>query len=252
MPPVDKLSQIRAVYWNPERNEGTCAVCTTPVEPTYRNCFRCNQHAAAGYNIADVVAPLSYAVADQQAMYDLYRYKDLGQGPTARDAQTRLFTMLFATLELHLPCIAAQSEGEVVVTTVPSSGGRSGAHPLSNALGMFRLFDTTEMIYRGPRGLDRQERRVLDPTRFLADSAAVQGRHVLLLDDTWVTGSHLQSCAAALHDAGATWVTGMPLGRMLEGRFSQTAAFLRSAERRPFDPSVCPLTGYRHSQELKD
>ena len=69
-----------------------------------------------------------------------------------------------------------------------------------------------------------------DPAAFTVpppDRAALRGARVLLLDDTYVSGSRAQSAATALHRAGACTVVG-PLGRVLRpGRVARHADFLR-------------------------
>ena len=54
----------------------------------------------------------------------------------------------------------------------------------------------------------------MDPGRFRA-TQPLPGAAVLLLDDTWTTGSTAQSAAVALHAAGARHVAVVVLGRHL-------------------------------------
>lgn len=241
----DRLAGLRPVYWNPERTNETCAVCTTPVSG-YSRCYQCNAQAGAGSPLANVVAPITYAVDDSQAMSDLYNYKSVPRGHVARDAQLRLFTMLHASLSLHLPCLIQAGRGEMVVTTVPSSKGRQGDHPLREAMRLFSRFPQPEIDYVGPADLDAAARRVLAPDRFQVESYEVVGKHVLLLDDTWVTGAHMQSCASVLQSAGAAWVTAVPLGRMLKHQNAVTSSYLARRKVRVFNPALCPLTGLTH------
>jgi len=58
---------------------------------------------------------------------------------------------------------------------------------------------------------DGERLRDLDPGRFLA--AALPGARVLLIDDTWTTGSSAQSAAMALRAGGARSVVTVVLGR---------------------------------------
>jgi predicted phosphoribosyltransferase len=56
---------------------------------------------------------------------------------------------------------------------------------------------------------------------------AVSGARVLLLDDTYVSGSRAQSAGAALRGAGARSVLIVPIGRVLRPeRIAAHAAFL--------------------------
>ncbi|MGW1147813.1 hypothetical protein ACWD6I_22800 [Streptomyces sp. NPDC002454] len=63
----------------------------------------------------------------------------------------------------------------------------------------------------------------------------------MLFDDTWVTGSHFQSAAAALRQAGALHVTGLVLARRLRPDWGANAAFITEQLTRPYDVTVCPV-----------
>ncbi|MGI9092895.1 MAG: hypothetical protein ACR2FF_05535 [Mycobacteriales bacterium] len=81
--------------------------------------------------------------------------------------------------------------------------------------------------------------------RYLAvDSAA--GASVLLLDDTWTTGAHAQSAAAALRAAGAVavgvWVVGRHFNREQTGDHGEAAqAYYRRAREIGWDWDRCCL-----------
>lgn len=188
----DQLAALRSVFWNPDRTSGlTCSVCTTPaLGSDFRLCYQCNGHAQSPHQIADVVAPITYAVEGYQAMRDLYNYKSAAGGQLETAARNRLFNGLYLSLSEHMGCFG----GIDAVATVPSSGGRTSAHPVDELRGMFGTgFQHIAVEYIGPARRDRQQRRVLAPDRFAVDASAVDGCRVLLLDDAWVTGAHMQS-----------------------------------------------------------
>lgn len=60
--------------------------------------------------------------------------------------------------------------------------------------------------------------RYFDPGRYVT-SRDLAGASVLLIDDTWVSGSSAQSAAAALRRAGATHVACVVIGRWLTPSF---------------------------------
>jgi hypothetical protein len=68
------------------------------------------------------------------------------------------------------------------------------------------------------------------------------GTHVLLLDDTWTTGGHLQSASAALKAAGVRQVTGLAIARWLDPSWHTTRSFIDELIE-DFDPKLCPYTG---------
>ncbi len=47
----------------------------------------------------------------------------------------------------------------------------------------------------------------------VSDKAAVEGRHVILVDDVLTSGATMKECARVLHEAGALSVTGVALAR---------------------------------------
>ena len=240
-----QLAALRSVFRNPDRTSGlTCAVCTTPaVGQGYRHCFQCNSHLQTRLSLANVVAPITYAVEGSQAMRDLYNYKAQDGGLTAIAARDRLFNGLYTSLSEHLACF----EGITTIATVPSSGGRLGSHPLEQMRSMFDDgFDHAHVEYIGPPGLDRQQRRVLAPERYEVDSRSLEGARVLLLDDAWVSGVHTQSVAAALKISGASHVAAVPIGRVVSPSYSESREYLAQHPAGPFDPSICPISGARH------
>lgn len=247
----DQLAQARAIFWNPIRESGvTCEVCAAPTDG-YLLCYACNAHANAQFPTANVVAPLTYAVKGEQSYKDLTVYKNAEYGIAVRgDAIARIRSVVFASLSQHLRCVAELAGTEVVIASVPStSGQRTGPHPLEQILSLFGpSLPRTGLTYVGEPGLERNARRKFLPESFrVDDTEAIRARHVLLMDDAWVQGGHLQSAAAALRLAGAAYVTAMPIARVLAGDFGPTANFLGEHKRRVFDPAICPLTGRFHS-----
>jgi len=70
-------------------------------------------------------------------------------------------------------------------------------------------------------GLTRPQRRENVRGAFEAQSAAVKDRTILLIDDVMTTGATLDSCAAALRDAGATRVLALSVARTPEPRSAE-------------------------------
>jgi phosphoribosylpyrophosphate synthetase len=78
-------------------------------------------------------------------------------------------------------------------------------------------------------------------------SSALWGEKVLLIDDTWTTGNHAQSAAAALKAAGAGSVAILVLGRHLDISYGDTAAHVEQARLRRFTWDVCVLLAWSHT-----
>lgn len=234
------LAQMRPIYWNPIRSAETCAVCLRPVPEGDEVCGPCGWHIRSGAPLADAVIPLTYAARGSQAMKDSYQYKEPLEA-LHRGARRRLLGLFDETMERHAWCIADLSPAPRAVTTVPSSSGRS-PHPID--LFVERLATAQQLLrYVGPSG-DPQARRVFAPERWeVLDEVA--GLHVLLVDDTWVSGARMQSCASALKQAGAAYVSAVVLVRHLD-EYGAAPAFLEQHKSRRYDPAVCPVTGQVH------
>jgi hypothetical protein len=136
---------------------------------------------------------------------------------------------------------------------VPSK--RPGLHPVTGiALNIARIaaqdtdHDTPSPIERvsiacGPEYARREDaRRGADVDRFTVPPAvrpAVEGKRVLLVDDTWNSGTSIQSAAAALKAAGAASVTGLCVTRWLSWRWGPDVPLLQTVTTAPYDPFHC-------------
>lgn len=139
-------------------------------------------------------------------------------------------------LHAHAACIAAAAGGAPqIVLPVPSSL-RPGGSPLVQVDG---LASRVESALPGARWLPELVVRTGEPVGHMHPSTrafavpsqfhpAVAGRRVVLLDDTYVSGSRAQSTAASLRRAGASSVVVVVLGRVLRpDRVPAHADFLR-------------------------
>ena len=86
--------------------------------------------------------------------------------------------------------------------------------------------------------------RIISGSQFeIVPKRSLSGEHVLVLDDTWTTGSRTQSAALTLHDAGADHVSVMVIGRWLSQTYGGNAEFIKTRLRRDYNPRICPVTG---------
>lgn len=206
-----------------------CATCFGPVGRGHRRCYQCEQHwmLAAGH-LADVVVPVAYAIRGGTLAVDLWRYKN-GASVAAGD---RLRAMLLGFLRDHGDCVwraAGMPRGPDLWAVVPTGRGRRSEHPLTAIVAPYLRPPQVAFTARSGQA-DRG--RDLDPG-WLRVRTPVRGRSVLLLEDTWVTGSSAQSAAVALKLAGADRVAVVVLGRHLDPRDSRVVRVLQSA------PEVC-------------
>lgn len=237
MPTVGELT---AIYGNfmlpPRRGPSVCRTCFNLTDG-YTHCYAC----AHSENHIDVVAPISYSVAREQLHHALASYKRLN-GEVARRLTAELAAVLWRHLELHEGCIA--DAGGVdrfpLVTSVPSSDrARDEHHPLRRIVS--KLAAPTRDRYA--RLLARTDTdigpRTFHPDKFEA-IRQLDGEPVLLIDDTWTTGTSAQSAAATLKRAGSGPVAAVVIGRHLNRAWHENDHRLRVITG-PFDWTRCAL-----------
>lgn len=99
---------------------------------------------------------------------------------------------------------------------------------------------TRERYRRALRPTDRSSgERVFEADRYAA-TMPLDGKSVLLIDDTWTTGASAQSATYALSQAGARKVGMIVVGRHIDPDFADHATRLRQLPRR-FDFSRCAV-----------
>jgi predicted amidophosphoribosyltransferase len=211
---------------------GVCRVCLTLChEP---RCHRCRDAPA----IADAVLPISYSVHDS-SLHAVLRHYKRAPPRTARELQVALAAILWRFLAAHESClaVAAGVARFELVTVVPSGlHERAGVHPLA------RIVPATDPAFERFRPLLEADgnaisERYVDADRFSC-GRRLAGEAVLLVDDTWTTGSSAQSAAAALKRAGAGAVGVLVIGRHIHAQHGDNAARLTRLPQR-FDWERC-------------
>lgn len=202
--------------------------------PGFADCYACGGRAGSP-GLADLLGFVTYGWHGSQAGHVMYAYKAKPPGATSRELVTYLLT--YAAVA-HWDCIARQGGSHPDGWAfVPSLAGRQGAHPLAEIASQFMgTVPNVPVIANAVTGGARN----FNPAHFTVPPTNVQ--HVLLLDDTWTTGGHLQSVSAALKAAGVQRVTGLAVARWLDPGWSATKTFIDSLPE-AFDPALCPYTG---------
>lgn len=222
----------------------TCEVCTGPIEPRYSRCYRCKSDsdtaAVREMRLANLVVPLMYGVARSQSGYIMRNYKQ-ALGTDRLRQQLRL--LLALALTLHRACIETRIGRQIEVwTSVPSTIGRIGEHPL-RVVARGAKPAPAEAVLLGQSRAPVGNPRSYDPARWMVQQPkVVAGRHVLVIDDTWTTGGHAQSAASVLLSAGAAAVTILVLARWLDPTYGTTGRFITDRLNSDYDPMVCPIT----------
>jgi hypothetical protein len=231
VPTATQLTERYANFLLPvlSTGAGVCEVCGTAVVGGWPRCYQCNQAHTRLDAVADTVDFVALAVKEEQLAYELWKYK--GQPSAAQsEIALRLAALLWRWLTTHEACFtgAAGCERFPLVTTVPSGGGRTGEHPLEHMVGT--VIPSTRDRYRPllrPTSHGALAGRVFDAGRWIAEPLA--GEPILVVDDTWTTGSHVQSAAAALKAAGAGPVAVVSIGRHFQ-RQPADERFRKAAE----------------------
>jgi hypothetical protein len=123
------------------------------------------------------------------------------------------------------------------VAVVPSGCHRSGVHPLRALVEPYLALPWAGLV-AGPG--EPVQAREFRPGRYHA-TTPLPGATVLLLDDTWASGSSAQSAAAALKLAGAGSVVTLILGRHISPRHPLAASFFPTLAGRYFRPDQCAV-----------
>lgn len=204
-----------------------CAVCRGPAGRGNARCFQCELHwqCAAG-SMADLVVPVAFAIKGGPYARQLWQYKSARLTAEATEGQAAVLrAMLLIFLRDHGRCLwrAAGTARPTHLAVVPTARGRPGTHPL-RALAAGYLAGPWATLAARPGG---EQVRDLDPERFRA--APVPGARVLLIDDTWTTGSSAQSAAMSLRAAGACSVVTVVLGRHVAGAAADQAGLSPAA-----------------------
>ncbi|HZE04727.1 MAG TPA: hypothetical protein VE127_05860 [Solirubrobacteraceae bacterium] len=236
MPTVAELSDPYANFMlGPRHGPDVCAQCFNLTDG-FSRCYAC----VHGGRFLDAMVPISYSVAGEQMHHALAGYKRL-HGASARRLTLGLAAVLWRHLALHESCVkrAANVETFTLVTIVPSGiPERDAAHPLHELVSLVApLQDRYERVLR-------RSDTPAAPHEFQADKyelvCDVNGRSVLLIDDTWTKGANAQSAAAALKAAGATTVAAVVIGRHVNRGWHHNDRHLRMLPQ-PYDWSRCAL-----------
>lgn len=220
-----------------------CNQCGAPTAG-YPMCFKCGQEFRGtpwDHYLPDVCAPLTYAISDQQSGTDIYAYKDPSR---AQPALMRLQILVYFFVKYHLSCLA--SRVGLIPThavSVPSGKGRI-SHPLRDDLLPYLggVLENREVKRSAPKRAANVRQTALEPSLFDVGEFN-ETDHVVVLEDTWVSGANCLSLAIALRQAGAGAVSIVPVARLLVPTFKDTKAWLSSNAPLPlYDPLFCPVS----------
>ncbi|MGO4648655.1 hypothetical protein AB4305_27410 [Nocardia sp. 2YAB30] len=227
--------------------DGVCTVCRGASNPSDSLCGTCRDNRNEFSSLlADRTVQLTYAQGYHpnglhQSAHEVRAYKDIP--PVIRCRQNlRLVTK--SAVALHTSCLTGSAGSAWDSVTFVGSAQRPGlAHPLAEFVGDIRQIDPTLPMFLLQPGPNIAAGRRLVTDRFKVgktDRAAVDGKHVLIIDDTWVSGASAQGAAIAAKLAGAHTVTLLCIARWLSWNGQQHKTILESLTN-PYDPLACPV-----------
>lgn len=220
---------LHNVQWTPGV---TCSTCAGIPGPGYSTCYRCAMREGDA-GLADKLGFVTYGWDGGQAGRTMYAYK--ANGSTSYELVSSLLTYAVVA---HWDCIAQHlGDHPDGWAYVPSLKGRPGEHPLGQIASRFMGSVPNVPVVANEI---RDGARAFNASHF--GVARTTAKHVLLLDDTWTTGGHLQSVSAALKASGVERVTGLAVARWLDPSWSDTRQFMDDLPA-DFDPARCPFTG---------
>lgn len=230
------LSAIAGGYLrNPVRaRRVTCADCLTPVDG-YNRCYSCRGHRALS-GLADATAFLTYAVVGQKSGHVMRGYK--APQPVAEHRQV-VALLLMVALGNHARCAEVLAGRPVTHwAVVPSLPAKPSVHPLrglvaGRAPGAEAPLTAAASV---------QQPRAVSSDHFTCGVQLPEDSHVMLIDDTWAIGGHVQSAALALRTAGAARVSGLIIARWLKEEYGGNKRFIADLADHDYDPGICPWT----------
>jgi predicted amidophosphoribosyltransferase len=243
MPTVAELAGLlQTSMRNPARpGPGICPICRGFPNDGFTEDRGCGFNP----NHLDAVAPISYAPSREQLHTALRDYKDSFYPKVRALFQVRLASVLWLFLDQHEVCVAKAAKGSAprfdVVCTVPSkTRQRDSERPALRTLVGQTCQHTAERYERLLMPTDQgSSEREYDPARYEA-TRKLDGEHVLLIDDTWTTGSAAQSAGYALKQAGAASVGFVAIGRYITTDFADHGERL-AAIPLPFSWETCAV-----------
>lgn len=199
-----------------ETTYGACRVCLGTCGG-YPTCYKCGKlwtpHAEFA-GACDLIVPCTVAVSPGPWYTAMLQYKWSGQWNTYAPA---LASVLWAWLNEHWVDLANVLGGPpTLVTVVPSR-----SDPMPTPLYRIAMAQPTlggllsaAISYDSSAVEGEWKRKSLEPDAFKV-SSDVEGERVLLLEDTWVTGSTPLSAAIAARRTGAASLALVPIARMV-------------------------------------
>ncbi|WP_433516475.1 hypothetical protein ACQP2T_13435 [Nonomuraea sp. CA-143628] len=243
----------------PPAQPGVCRICHSGPNNAddtggpWDTCASCKRTTKNLYGHTKHVVPISLTAKDTQ-LYDVVVYKRDAFGSAGRRKRSDFLTATVTHFyQRHADCLQGLAGGPfTLVTTIPSTRDE---RPLEAFHTMWQVVGGVDALARLHRPLleaddklapvlaDRWSHR--DAFRIRGDGLA--GARVLLVDDLFVSGAHVQSAASALIEKGAGAVVALVIARVInpESKDPYSARIWQESRDRPFSFDRCCVCAKR-------
>lgn len=224
----------------PAAADDVCPHCHSSCEPTWDQCWSCGQVQSKIGRPCPNVIPISFYTrpVDGEAsspfrdvMHDFKEHDD----PAVRQHASRTVGAIITRYLLaHHDALEDDFGAWDAMVPVPSTS-HDDRPALAIAIDHFdsRITPPDHLLVNGPDQIGRSK----PASNGFAVNADVEGQRIALVDDTFTTGAHLQSAAAALQTAGAEVAFAVVVARKIQPNpdYPASVAVWESQSSTPFD-----------------
>ncbi|MFF4779614.1 hypothetical protein ACFY05_43055 [Microtetraspora fusca] len=246
----------------PAIRSGVCRICHTGPnnrrdtgEP-YDICSSCDRTMRGLYRPATHVVPISLAVqnGDDNGLYKIVARKEcVRAAPGWMNRQTVMAATLSRFYQAHEACLTDLAGGAfTLVTSIPSTRRDrpiEAFHILTQVINMVRALKDLhkpQLLLADDEHAPTLNERNSHPGAFHVLGAqkerqVLRGERVLLVDDLFVSGAHVQSAASTLFEHGAEEVVALVILRVIDpsAQRPNRMAIWQEASAEPFDFDRC-------------
>lgn len=197
----------------PEDSNDVCPICRTGKDPNSDTCSSCEKIRRQLSRPLCAVIPISYYRTPSPFREVMHDYKEHEDYAVRKQNSQIVAGILVRYLHEHGESLAEAFDSWDEVVAVPST-----KNPPGSALGR-AITDDFRGLMREPaewlaKGKSRLDRNQASDSGFMVIGDVAKTR-ILLIDDTYTTGAHLQSAASALQSAGAFVIAGLVIARKI-------------------------------------
>ena len=236
---TDRIDNIHNVP--PEGTRGACDFCLGTCGLGYSLCHKCDRdwfpQLPEVEDACDLIVPCTVAISPSPWYTAMSQYK---RG-SRRDDILLVARVLNVWLRNHMGRVTEAIEGPPTMAAVVPSTSALMPTPLYQIVSQQPMLrapvSSSAVKYVDPSV--SWKRKYLSPESFSVDSEEVSGQRMILVEDTWVTGSTALSAAIAIRRAGADKLALIMIARMVNKYYVMTDDY-QEAIRPPYDPERFP------------